>query len=242
MWQMHSPNTVTKSRLLKFITTISNYLRKQQHIFNLTWMYNPNDPKKISIPFSTSALPLKKNNQSSFPNFTITHPPPPTTVPSWGNKFRARNSKNEPKIDLIPSSRSTKQGLQAVMYDRNEYMVNMVDSCKYTLIGKFYGPIPKMEAIRKKFVTQVELSGSVRITHFNTRHIYIDLENELDRANALDSKRLYIEGKFMRIHVWTPIFSQNLKALIVPVWVLLPKLPWHYYYKEFVTHLLADVG
>ncbi|KAG5606158.1 hypothetical protein H5410_027650 [Solanum commersonii] len=129
-----------------------------------------------------------------------------------------------------------------MMYDINDYMVKMSDSWKYTLIGKFYDPMPKMEVICKKFITQVELSGSVRITHFNSRHIYIDLDNELDRATVLDSKRLYIEGKFMRIHVWTPTFSPNLETLIVPIWVPLPELPWHYYYKEFVTHLLANVG
>uniref|UniRef100_M1DHQ1 DUF4283 domain-containing protein n=1 Tax=Solanum tuberosum TaxID=4113 RepID=M1DHQ1_SOLTU len=146
------------------------------------------------------------------------------------------------KIDLIVPSRSTKQGRSTVMYDINDYMVTMSDSCIYTLIGKFYDPMPKMEVIRKNFITQVELSSSVRITHFNSRHIYIDLDNELYRATVLDSKRLYIEGKFMRIHVWTPTLSPNLETPIVPFWVLLLELPWHYYYKEFVTHLLADVG
>ncbi|KAG5621268.1 hypothetical protein H5410_006486 [Solanum commersonii] len=51
-----------------------------------------------------------------------------------------------------------------------------------------------------------------------------------------------IEGKLMRIQTWTPNFRPEEETPIVPIWVLLPGLPWHCYKKEFVTPLLSHVG
>ncbi|XP_015158404.1 uncharacterized protein [Solanum tuberosum] len=51
-----------------------------------------------------------------------------------------------------------------------------------------------------------------------------------------------IEGKLMRIQTWTPNFRPEEETPIVPIWVLLPGLPWHYFKKEFISPLLESVG
>uniref|UniRef100_M1DPI2 Endonuclease/exonuclease/phosphatase n=1 Tax=Solanum tuberosum TaxID=4113 RepID=M1DPI2_SOLTU len=51
-----------------------------------------------------------------------------------------------------------------------------------------------------------------------------------------------IEGKLMIIQAWTPNFRAEEETPIVPIWVLLPGLPWHCFKKEFITLLLESVG
>lgn len=53
---------------------------------------------------------------------------------------------------------------------------------------------------------------------------------------------MYIEGQIMRIQAWTPTFCPEEKTPIVPVWVILPDLPWHSYKKEFVVAVLAPLS
>ncbi|KAK4341214.1 hypothetical protein RND71_039715 [Anisodus tanguticus] len=106
-----------------------------------------------------------------------------------------------PKIELTTPKRTTKQGCSDVLLKRHDYMVKMVESCKYTLIGKFYSPMPKMEVIRKSFIAQTELTCIPKITHYDHRHVYIDVDNEHDRATTSDSKRMYINVVFMKIFV-----------------------------------------
>lgn len=134
---------------------------------NNTILYNcnPNDPQNLKITLFMSALPQKRNTQSSFPTLTTTHPQPPRNVPSLQNMFRVINRKNERKIDLVAPSRSSNKRRLIVMYDRSDYMVNMVDTFKYT---------------------QVHLSSFGSITHFVSRHIHILLDNELDRDTIFD--------------------------------------------------------
>uniref|UniRef100_M1DDB9 Glycosyltransferase PglE n=2 Tax=Solanum tuberosum TaxID=4113 RepID=M1DDB9_SOLTU len=51
-----------------------------------------------------------------------------------------------------------------------------------------------------------------------------------------------IEGKLMRIQAWTHNFRPEEETPIVPIWVLLPGLPWHCFKKEFITPLLESVS
>ncbi|KAG5585834.1 hypothetical protein H5410_046268 [Solanum commersonii] len=51
-----------------------------------------------------------------------------------------------------------------------------------------------------------------------------------------------IEGKLMRIRTWTPNLRPEKETPIVPIWVLLPGLPWHCFKKEVITPLLEYVG
>ncbi|KAH0781483.1 hypothetical protein KY290_001081 [Solanum tuberosum] len=50
------------------------------------------------------------------------------------------------------------------------------------------------------------------------------------------------EGQLMRIQTWTQTVKPEEETPIVPVWIALPKLPWHCYSKEFVFILLQPIG
>ncbi|KAG5568528.1 hypothetical protein H5410_064452 [Solanum commersonii] len=95
----------------------------------------------------------------------------------------------------------------AVIFKEEDFMTNWATDCRFTLIGKFSNAMPKMELIRKSFIIQTQLSGGVKIAHYNSRHVYIDLDNELD----------YITE--------TPLCSMG---------ILPPGLPWHCYKKEII--------
>ena len=65
-------------------------------------------------------------------------------------------------------------------------MNRLSEKCKFTLVGKFTNPMPKIELIRRNFVIQPQLFGGVNIAHFNSIHVYIDLNNELDYKYCVD--------------------------------------------------------
>lgn len=78
---------------------------------------------------------------------------------------------------------------------------------KITLIGKFVNITPRVELIRKNFILQTQLPGGVKIAHFNSRPVYIDLDNELDYNMVWTKQRMTIVGQVMRIQAWTHNFK-----------------------------------
>ncbi|KAH0639194.1 hypothetical protein KY285_035780 [Solanum tuberosum] len=113
---------------------------------------------------------------------------------------------------------------------------------KYTLVGKFLNAMPRMEAIRKSFIAQTQLTGGVKIAHSNSRHIYIDLDNEADHISVWTKQKMYIAGQSMKLQMWTPTFKPAEETPIVPIWITLPELPWHCHYMDILTPLLSPIG
>ncbi|KAH0775105.1 hypothetical protein KY290_012242 [Solanum tuberosum] len=74
-------------------------------------------------------------------------------------------------------------------------MKDLAATCKYTLIGKFSNTMPKVELIRNNFILQTQLSGGVKIAYFNSRYVYIDLDNELDYNMVWTKQRMSIAGQ-----------------------------------------------
>ncbi|XP_070032968.1 uncharacterized protein [Nicotiana tomentosiformis] len=99
-----------------------------------------------------------------------------------------------------------------------------------------------MEVIRKNFIAQTELRGGVKIAHFNARTVYIDLDNEYDHSTVWTKQYMYIRGHMMKLEALNPVFKPNKDSPIVPIWIVIPELPWHLYYMEILTHLLSPVG
>ncbi|KAK4729616.1 hypothetical protein R3W88_022604 [Solanum pinnatisectum] len=169
-------------------------------------------------------------------------PAPYTVVQTLAARLRQIHAAQADPIELVAPIHTTKQGQLAVIYNMDDYMNKLAVDCKYTLIGKFTATMPKVELIRKSFILQTQLNGGVNIAHYNAKHVFIDLENELDYNTVWSQQRMTIEGKLMRIQAWTPNFKPEEETPIVPIWVLLPRLPWHCFKKEFITPLLASVG
>lgn len=143
-------------------------------------------------------------------------PAPYTVVQMLAAKLRNNQEKNEVNIELNDPKITTKQGMPAVIFDKDDFMVKLAATCKYTLVGEFTNNMPKLEVLRKSFTLQTQLSGGVKITHFNARHVYIDLDNELDYIIVWTKQRMSIEGQLMRIQMWTPTFKPEEETPIVP--------------------------
>ncbi|KAH0736216.1 hypothetical protein KY290_011893 [Solanum tuberosum] len=195
-------------------------------------IHQPNQPKEPNNP---------NENQNPKQNQSVV-PAPYTVVQTLAARLRQIHATQTIPIELVPPKHTTKQGQPAVIFDMDDFMNKLAVDCKYTLIGKFSTTMPKIELIRKSFILQTQLNGGVNIAHYNARHVFIDLENELDYNTVWTQQRMTIEGKLMRIQAWSPNFRPEEETPIVPIWVLLPGLPWHCFKKEFVTPLLESVG
>ncbi|TMW80841.1 hypothetical protein EJD97_014515, partial [Solanum chilense] len=169
-------------------------------------------------------------------------PAPYTVIQTYADRLRFNQSKKDVSIRLSDPEITTKQGLPAVLYVKDEVVKDLASTCKFTLIGKFIYTMPKVELIRKNFILQTQLSGGVKIAHFNSRHVYIDLDNELDYNMVWTKQRMTIASQVMRIQAWTPTFKPEEETPLVPIWISLPELPWHCYNKQFITSLLSPIG
>ncbi|KAG5606124.1 hypothetical protein H5410_027616 [Solanum commersonii] len=145
-------------------------------------------------------------------------------------------------MDIISLIITTRQGYPSITFHEEDFMQKMPGRCKYTLVSKFTNAMPKMEVIRKSFVAQTQLTGGVKIVHFNSRHIYIDLDNEVDHISVWTKQKMFIAGHPMKLQVWTPTFKPAEETPIVPIWITLPELPWHCYYMDILTPLLSPIG
>ncbi|KAH0682785.1 hypothetical protein KY285_022210 [Solanum tuberosum] len=113
---------------------------------------------------------------------------------------------------------------------------------RYTLVGKFTNSTPKMEVIKKSFVAQTHLIGTVNIAHYNSRHIYIDFDKQADHINVLTKQKMFITGHSMKIQMWNPEFKPEDETPVVPIWITLHELPWHCYYMDTLTLILSPIG
>lgn len=77
----------------------------------------------------------------------------------------------------------------------HDYMHTLTTDFKFTLVGNFSTTMLKVELIRKIFIQQTQLSGGgVNIAHYNSKHVFIDLQNELDYNTIWTQKIITIEG------------------------------------------------
>ncbi|KAG5616051.1 hypothetical protein H5410_015875 [Solanum commersonii] len=189
---------------------------------------------------------LNNQHHPSAPNKTkqdnTPEPAPFTIIQSFAAKLRYNQSKVETPIELNNPIHTNRQGLPAVLLEEDDYNIKLAESCKYTLVGKFTNTMPKMEVIRKSFILQTQLSGGVKIAHYNSRQVYIDLDNEFDYVTVWTKQRMSIDGQLMRIQTWTPEFTPEEETPIVPIWIALPELPWHCYNKVLLTTILSSIG
>ena len=118
-----------------------------------------------------------------------------------------------------------------MLLDEDDYYVKLAEVCTYTLVRKFTYTMPKLELVRKSFILQTQLIESVKITHINAMHVYIDLDNEFDYQTVWTKLRMNIEGQVIRIQTWTHDFTPEEETPIVPIWVAIPGLPWNFYNK-----------
>lgn len=149
----------------------------------------PHDLTKLTSNFEkhtpnihqSKQLAKISKNPNQFPitkNGLVPELSPFTVVHTFATKLRANQARNEVPTEISPPTFTTRQGLPAVIFKRDDFLVKLASRCRYTLVGKFTNTMPKIELIRKSFILETQLTGGVKIAHFNARHIYIDLDNE----------------------------------------------------------------
>lgn len=85
-----------------------------------------------------------------------------------------------PNIGINTPRQRTKHCCPTVIYDMHDYMHTLIVDCKYTLVGKFSTTMLKVELVRKRFTQQTELIRGVNTAHYNSRHLFIDIQNDLN--------------------------------------------------------------
>ncbi|WMV13664.1 hypothetical protein MTR67_007049 [Solanum verrucosum] len=172
----------------------------------------------------------------------ILDPAPPTVTQSLASRLRANQMKNATPMVIDQPIITTRQGYPSITFYEKDFLQKMEGKCKYTLVGKFLNAMPRMELIRKSFIAQTQHIGGVKIAHFNSRHIYIDFDNEADHISIWTKQRMFIAGQSMKLQVWTPTFKPAEETPIVPIWITLPELPWNCQYMDILTPLLSPIG
>ncbi|KAH0756594.1 hypothetical protein KY290_026864 [Solanum tuberosum] len=197
---------------------------------------NQNNPKQTlkKTPGSSS---VNKNNHQQIPD-----PAPPTVTQSLATRLRVYQLKNTTPMIIDQPIITTRQGYPSITFYEEDFLGKMPGRCKYTLVGKYLNAMPKMEAIRKSFIAQTQLTGGVKIAHFNSRHIYIDFDNEANHISMWTKQKMYTAGQSMKIQMWTPTFKPAEETPIVPIWITLPELPWHCHYMDILTPVLSPIG
>ncbi|TMX05673.1 hypothetical protein EJD97_012154, partial [Solanum chilense] len=101
-----------------------------------------NIPDKIDIP---------PGNANNFPKRDhIPEPAPYTVIQTYADRLRFNQSKRGVSIKLSDPEITTKQGLPAVLYVKEEVVKDLASTCKFTLIGKFIYTMPRVDLIRKE--------------------------------------------------------------------------------------------
>lgn len=118
--------------------------------------------------------------------------------------------------------------MPAVIFKAKDYYGVMAEECKLTVMGKFLRTRPKIEVIRDVFMEKKNsLKGTVKIGAYARRTVFIDFSDEQECKNFYFRRALEINGFQMWLKMWTPDFRPDHDSPIVPVWVLLPELPFH---------------
>ncbi|KAI0522459.1 hypothetical protein KFK09_004838 [Dendrobium nobile] len=188
--------------------------------------------------------------------------PPPNpwgkpTAPSTAKKAGFFNLGSDDAKD-IPSSRSFKEvlegtqsgdifpnikqdvfnGFPAVLLS-DEEVLKLASPFQFTLVGKFGVRRPNLDAIRN-FFSSLKLTGFYSVGLLDSRHVAIQLSNDLDYSRVFARRSYFILNCQMRILKWTPFFDIKEESPIVPVWISFPNLRLHFFNSK-VLHALGSI-
>lgn len=162
---------------------------------------------------SSSKTPIRYPNQISKPSFAA------TITSSLSNSLKGKA--------LVEVSHGTHMGKPAIYFSAKDYFVNLVEDCKLTLVARFIRGKPKMDELRKLFVSHIPLKGTVKIAYFDHSQVYMDFTNESDYNHVYFRIFLHMGPSSMKIVTWTPDFVPGIETSLAPVWILIHQLPWH---------------
>ncbi|WMV49351.1 hypothetical protein MTR67_042736 [Solanum verrucosum] len=115
--------------------------------------------------------------------------------------------------ELVQAKQATHIGVPVVLFKASDYYGIMVAECRFTIVGRFVKPRPQIDKIRSKFKELVTIKGSTKIGE-----------------------------QQMWLQKWTLDFKPEEDLPIAPVWILLPKLPFHMHTWQYIKQIVSSVG
>ncbi|OIT30842.1 hypothetical protein A4A49_27518 [Nicotiana attenuata] len=151
-------------------------------------------------------------------------------------------SSNKGKIRLQHRKHEIINGKPVVTFTKEEHDL-LAETCKWTLIGYFCRNRPQIDKIRANFTRIMPTKGQVKIGAKDSKHVFIDAENEEDYKLIASYNYVQLsEGHSMKIQRWTPNFKPNKNTSMALVWINLPGLPWHYYEWATLCRIVGPIG
>ncbi|KAH0687341.1 hypothetical protein KY285_017901 [Solanum tuberosum] len=85
-------------------------------------------------------------------------------------------------------------------------------------------------------------SGLSKLVCMTISIFFLPSPNDEDFNLVLYKRAIELEGFQIWLQKWTPHFKSEEDIPIVPVWVLLPGLPFHIHNWNYVKHIIREVG
>ncbi|XP_070047152.1 uncharacterized protein [Nicotiana tomentosiformis] len=133
------------------------------------------------------------------------------------------------------------KGKQAIFFSPQEEE-ELAKACRFTNVGKFSHGKLSLDDIRRDFNTRFPLIGTVKISHCNSKHIFMDFSIKEDYVNIYSRRNLWVLGCFMRMVTWTIDFNPEEETSLAPIWISLPGLKWHYYNWDALFRITSPIG
>ncbi|XP_016565272.1 uncharacterized protein LOC107863707 [Capsicum annuum] len=128
---------------------------------------------------------------------------------------------NRRESELVIATRTTHNGMPAMIFKAKEYYGVMATPCRRTIVGRFMKSQPQIDTIRSRFSKKFPLKGLVKIGVYDNFNIFFTFTNDEDFSTLLYKRVINIDGFQVWLQKWTPDFKPEEDIPIVPVWVLL---------------------
>ncbi|KAI0524771.1 hypothetical protein KFK09_004156 [Dendrobium nobile] len=140
---------------------------------------------------------------------------------------------NAPKL-----TQSVLNGVPAVLIS-DEDVLKLASPFQFTLVRKFALRRPNLDSVRS-FFSNLKLSGFYSVGLLDSKHVAIQLSNDLDYLRVFARRSYFINNCQMRVLKWTPFFDVHEESPIVPIWISFPNLRL-YFFNPQVLHALGSV-
>ncbi|XP_060217201.1 uncharacterized protein LOC132644615 [Lycium barbarum] len=144
--------------------------------------------------------------------------------------------------DSVKSRRTTHNGKPAVIFKANDFYGGMANHCRRTIVGRFLKSRPQIDSIRAKFAEKFPMKGTPKIGVFDNFNIFLNFTNDEDYNSILYKRVIEIDGFQIWLQKWTPDFKPEEDLPVIPVWILLPGLPFHLHNWHYVKQIAKEVG
>ncbi|KAL0928426.1 hypothetical protein M5K25_000307 [Dendrobium thyrsiflorum] len=183
-------------------------------------------------PWGVAAMPQDVNRKGFF---NLDSADPKSTSRSFREVVSGTTS---PGDKLSSLTHSSVNGIPAILISHEE-VLKLASPFQYTLVGKFSLRRPSLDAIRL-FFNNFKISGVFSIGLLDSRHVAIQLLNDLDYSRVFARRAYYINSCQMRLLKWTLFFDIKEESPVVSIWISFPNLRLHFF-NALVLHALGSI-